>query len=130
MAAVAAKFSTVGALFKVSARCVAVVKKFSTLAAKFVLVTAKFAVKTLKFTVKEQSHNQTKYQQLLLKPWLVKPNPSVQCLSLGREGRACSVMRYAGTGYPILGTYVTAVVIIKLKRTANPCEVVAEVDRQ
>ena len=31
-------------------------------------------------------HDQTKFQKLLLKSEFVKPNPSVQCLSLGREG--------------------------------------------
>ena len=33
-------------------------------------------------------------------------------------------MVHAGTGSPILGTYATAVLIIKLKMIANPCEVI------
>ena len=33
---------------------------------------------------------------------------------------------HAGTGSPILDTYATAVVIIKLKIIANPCEVIVE----
>ena len=71
-------------------------------------------------------HDQTKFHKLLLKSEFVKPNPSVQCLSLGREGCACLVMAHAETGSLILGTYATAVVIIKLKMIANPCEVIAE----
>ena len=35
-------------------------------------------------------------------------------------------MMHAGTGSPILGTYDTAVVIIKLNMIANPREVIAE----
>ena len=31
-------------------------------------------------------HDQTKFHKLLPKPEFVKPNPSVQCLSLEREG--------------------------------------------
>ena len=31
-------------------------------------------------------HDQTKFHKLLLKPAFVKPNHSVKCLSLGREG--------------------------------------------
>ena len=73
-------------------------------------------------------HDQTKFHKLLLKSEFVKPNPSVLCLSLGREGVRFSVMVHAGTISPILGTYVTAVVIIKLKMIANSCEVITEAE--
>ena len=74
--------------------------------------------------VKGLLHDQTKFYKLLLKSEFVKPNPSVQCLSLGRKGVRFS--SNARTGSPILGTYATAVVILKLKMIANPCEVIAE----
>ena len=57
-------------------------------------------------------------------------NQTLQCSVCHWEGRecACPVMVHATTGSPILGTYTTAVVIIKLKMIANPCEVIAEAE--
>ena len=78
-----------------------------------------------KVTLKGLLHDQTKFRKLLLKPEFVKPNPSVQCLPLRRDGVRLSSNGARRGGSSILGTYATAVVIIKLKMIANPCEVIA-----
>ena len=45
-----------------------------------------FLTWNLVIRIKGLLHDQTKFHKLLLKPEFVKPNPSVQCLSLRREG--------------------------------------------
>ena len=52
--------------------------------------------------------------------------PVSAVLSLGREGYACPALRHTETGCPILSTYYTAVVIIKLKSTTNTYGVIPE----
>ena len=58
-------------------------------------------------------------------------NQSLQFCVCHWEGRghAWLVMLHAGTRCLILGTYATAVIIIQLKSTANPCEVILQKQR-
>ena len=81
-------------------------------------------------TLKGLLHDQTKFHRLLLKPGFVKPKPSVQCLSWGREGVRLSSNTARRDGMFHLGTYAAAVVIITFKMTANPYEVIAEAGMQ
>ena len=69
-----------------------------------------------------------KFSQTFAETWVyeTKPFSAVFVITLEGMGCACPVMVHAGTGSPILGTYATGVVIIKLKMIANPCEVIAE----
>ena len=69
-------------------------------------------------------HDQTKFHKLLLKPEFVKPKPSVQCLSWGREGVRLSSNTARRDKMFHLGAYAAAVVIM-FKMTANPYEVIA-----
>ena len=57
-------------------------------------------------------------------------NQTLQCNVCHWKGRgcACPVMVHAEMGSSILGTYATAVVMIKLKMIVNPCEVIAEAE--
>ena len=86
---------------------------------------------------KEQSHDERKLLQLWLKPGFSETKLFSFVFVIGKdtilcvchwEGRdiACLVMPYIESGYPILGVYAPAVVIIKLKSIANPYEVIAE----
>ena len=74
------------------------------------------------------AHDEAKFHHFRNHLGLLKPIPLTSVLFvIGTEGEhACPVMRYTGTGCPILGTFATAVVIIELKTTSNLYVIIAE----